>query len=327
MSTPLVSVGIPTYNRPDGLLRTIKQIASQTYGNLEILVSNNASPNPIVAQLLARCAELDPRIRVVNQPENLGILKNFQYVLNHSAGEYFMWAADDDEWDPRFVATCVEQHLQHGLGLVMPGFIRHNRALGARGTAALPKMSGQDRFAEAMAFYDATPHSIMYGLHRRSAIAWFGAAEPDGADDEYMVVRQILEHGVLTLPDQVLYVAGIEDATYQIKFPKEAADRYFFQGRRLLHFARLILECTTLSDLQKIALMKRVLMCKMSFVMNFEAELRHPDQLALTRLLYVFLSHLDVSQLGLYAHLLAQANASLASQSANAAARQVAVAA
>ncbi len=34
MSTPLVSVGIPTYNRPDGLLRTIKQIASQTYGNL-----------------------------------------------------------------------------------------------------------------------------------------------------------------------------------------------------------------------------------------------------------------------------------------------------
>jgi glycosyltransferase involved in cell wall biosynthesis len=324
MSTPLVSVGIPTYNRPDGLLRTIKQIASQTYTNLEILVSNNASPNPVVAQLLARCAELDPRIRFVNQPENLGILKNFQYVLNHSAGEYFMWAADDDEWDPNFVAACVDGLQQHDVGLVMPGFLRHNRALGVKGTSTLPKMTGQNRFAEAMAFYESTPHSIMYGLHRRDAIAWFGTAEFDGADDEFMVVRQILEHGVLTLPEQVLYVAGIEDAAYQIKFPKEAEDRYFFQGRRLLHFARLILECKALTDVQKLALMKRVLMGKMSFVMNFEADLRHPDQLALTRLLYVFLSHLDVSQLGLYAHLMAQTNASLATQ---AAARQEAVAA
>lgn len=322
MTTPLVSVGIPTYNRPDGLLRTIKQIASQTYTNLEILVSNNASPNPVVAQLLARCAELDPRIKVVNQPENLGMLKNFQYVLNHSAGEFFMWAADDDEWAAGFIATCVEQHLQHDVGLVMPGFLRHNRALGVRGTAALPKMTGQNRYAEAMAFYEATPHSIMYGLHRRSAITWFGAVESDGADDEYMVVRQILEHGVLTLPEQVLYVAGIEDATYQIKLPKEADDRYFFQGRRLLHFARLILECPALADVQKIDLMKRVLLGKMSFVMNFESELRKPEQLALTRLLYVFLSHLDVTQLGRYAQLMAHSNASVAAQ---AAARQDAV--
>ena len=321
--TPLVSVGIPTYNRPDGLLRTIKQIASQSYANLEILVSDNASPNPLVAQLLARCAELDPRIRFVNQPENLGILKNFQYVLNHSVGEYFMWAADDDEWDPNFVAVCVNALQQRDVGLVMPGFLRHNRALGVKGTASLPRMTGQNRFAEAMAFYDATPHSIMYGLHRRSAIAWFGAAELDGADDEYMVLRQILEHGVLTLPEQVLYVAGIEDATYQIKFPKEADDRYFFQGRRLLHFARLMLECKSLTDLQKIALMKRVFLCKMSFVLSFEAEMRHPDQLALTRLLYVFLSNLDVSQLGRYTQLLAQSNASLVAQVA---ARQDAVA-
>lgn len=327
MTTPLVSVGIPTYNRPDGLLRTIKQIASQTYANLEILVSNNASPNPMVAALLARCAELDPRIRVVNQAENLGILKNFQYVLNHSAGEYFMWAADDDEWDPGFIATCIDQHLRNDVGLVMPGFLRHNRALGVRGLATLPKMTGQNRFAEAMAFYDATPHSIMYGLHRRSAIAWYGTAELDGGDDEFMVVRQILEQGVLTLPEQVLYVAGIEDATYQIKFPKEADDRYFFQGRRLLYFARLILECKSLSDLQKIALMKRVLLCKMSFVMNFEADMRHPDQLALTRLLYVFLSNLDVGQLGLYAQLMAQTNASLAAQAAQAASQPQAVAA
>lgn len=324
MTAPLVSVGIPTYNRPDGLLRTIQQIASQTYTNLEILVSNNASPNPVVAQLLARCAELDPRIKVVNQPQNLGIFKNFQYVLDHTQGEFFMWAADDDEWDPNFIAACVKGLEQHDVGLVMPGFLRHNRALGARGRAELPKMTGQDRFAEAMAFYDATPHSMMYGLHRRSAIHWFSAADLEGGDDEFMVVHQILQHGVLTLPEQVLYVAGIEDAQYQIKFAKEADDRYFFQGRRLLHFARLILECKALNDTQKLALMKRVLLCKMAFVLTFEAEMRHPDQLALTRLLHHFLSQLHVDQMALYAHLMAQTNATLRAQ---AAARQEPVAA
>ncbi len=313
---PLVSVGIPTYNRPDGLLRTIKQIAGQTYSNLEILVSNNASPNPIVPALLARCAELDPRIRFVNQPENLGILKNFQYVLNHTRGEYFMWAADDDEWDPRFIATCVEAMLGHAVGTVMPGFTRHNRALGRRGLAQLPKMTGQDRYAEVMAFYQATPHSMFYGLHRRGTVAWYGQVAADEADDEYFLVRQILEHGVLTLPEQVLYEAGIDDARYQIKFPKEAEDRYFFLGRRLLHYARLILESKAMTDLQKLDLMKRVLLGKLSFMLNFEAELRHPKQLALARQLYQFVSQIDVNQLGLYAHLVAQVNATLAAQAA-----------
>jgi len=35
-ATPLISVGIPTYNRPEGLERTLQQITSQTYKNLEI---------------------------------------------------------------------------------------------------------------------------------------------------------------------------------------------------------------------------------------------------------------------------------------------------
>jgi len=320
--TPLVSIGIPTYNRPDGLLRTIKHIASQTYTNLEILVSNNASPNPMVAALLARCAELDPRIRVVNQAENLGLHKNFQYVLNHTQGEYFMWAADDDEWEPTFIAVCVGAHLANDVGTVMPGFLRHNRALGLRGTANLPLMTGRDRFADANLFYESLPHSIFYGLHRRSTVAWFGSAPFEGWDDELFVLRQIIEHGVLTMPQRVLYVAGIEDATYQIKFPKEAEDRHFFWGPRLLNYAQLLLNNQALSDIQKLDLMRRVLMSKLKFVLNYDAQLRQPEQLALSGQIYHFLAQLNLGQLRLYTHLLAQTNNSLEAQ---AEARQVAV--
>ncbi|MBU4370171.1 glycosyltransferase [Patescibacteria group bacterium] len=41
----LVSVGIPTYNRPESLRRTLECITSQTYKNLEIIISDNCSPN------------------------------------------------------------------------------------------------------------------------------------------------------------------------------------------------------------------------------------------------------------------------------------------
>src|SRR6185369_14932342 len=43
-STPLVSVGVPTYSRPEGLRRALRALTEQTYENLEIIVSDNASP-------------------------------------------------------------------------------------------------------------------------------------------------------------------------------------------------------------------------------------------------------------------------------------------
>jgi len=120
----------------------------------------------------------------------------------------------------------------------------------------------------------------------------------------------------------VLYVAGIEDATYQIKFPKEAEDRHFFWGPRLLNYAQLLLNNQALSDIQKLDLMRRVLMSKLKFVLNYDAQLRQPEQLALSGQIYHFLAQLNLGQLRLYTHLLAQTNNSLEAQ---AEARQVAV--
>ncbi len=40
----LVSILIPTYNRPEGLRRALKCITGQTYKNLEIIVSDDGYP-------------------------------------------------------------------------------------------------------------------------------------------------------------------------------------------------------------------------------------------------------------------------------------------
>src|SRR3954468_15964215 len=104
---PLVSVGLTSYNRPDGLKRSLDFITGQTYENLQIIVSDNCSDNPAVHSVLREYQQKDRRVIVFNQPENKGAVFNFQFVLQQATGKYFMWAADDDWWDTRFVLAAV----------------------------------------------------------------------------------------------------------------------------------------------------------------------------------------------------------------------------
>jgi glycosyltransferase involved in cell wall biosynthesis len=109
----LVSVGIPTRDRPYGLLQTLTDIASQSHRNLEIIISDNASDDPENVRVAREFADTDGRVVVFAQPQNLGPVANFDFVLRKASGTYFMWAADDDRWENRFVERCVEALKQH----------------------------------------------------------------------------------------------------------------------------------------------------------------------------------------------------------------------
>ena len=107
-SSPLVTVGIPTYNRPEGLEKTLISIINQTYTNLVIIVSDNCSTNPGVLPVLKKFATLDDRVKFIVQEKNLSLVPNFQYLLDNATGKYFMWAADDDQWESTFIERCVQ---------------------------------------------------------------------------------------------------------------------------------------------------------------------------------------------------------------------------
>lgn len=103
----LISIGIPTYNRPAGLKKTLECLTKQTYNDLEIIISDNCSPSSEVQRIALEFAEIDPRIKFHKQPNNMGPAFNFKFVLNQAHGDYFMWAADDDWWDSKFVESIV----------------------------------------------------------------------------------------------------------------------------------------------------------------------------------------------------------------------------
>lgn len=119
---PLVSVGIPTYNRPEGLKRTLECMLAQTYTNLEIIISDNASPNLEVEKIGREYASRDARISYYRQTENHGAMFNFKFVLEQASGQYFMWAADDDTWKDFYIGKLVAELYELGANFVAANF-------------------------------------------------------------------------------------------------------------------------------------------------------------------------------------------------------------
>ncbi len=113
VTKPLVSVGIPTYNRPAGLRHTLECITRQTYRNLEIIVSDNCSPGPETERLVREFMENDPRIRYYRQETNKGPTHNFEFVIAKSTGDYAMYAADDDGWKDTYIERCLQEFLEN----------------------------------------------------------------------------------------------------------------------------------------------------------------------------------------------------------------------
>lgn len=108
---PLVTVGVPAYNRPEGLARALDSILTQTYQNLEVIISDDCSPNSEVAVVGREFENKDKRVKFTRQPRNIGMPANFQFVLEQSSADYFMWVADDDRYSPEFIEKCMVEML------------------------------------------------------------------------------------------------------------------------------------------------------------------------------------------------------------------------
>ena len=99
---PLVSICIPTYNRPDYLERAIRSCLAQTYANFEIIITDN-STNTASAERVATIK--DPRIRYYKNEGNIGAVGSCNRARSLVTGKYVKFLMDDDLIRP----TCLEQ--------------------------------------------------------------------------------------------------------------------------------------------------------------------------------------------------------------------------
>lgn len=176
---PLVSVIVPTRNRPGYLREALASAMAQTYSNFEILVRDNAS-DPATAEVVKEFS--DPRIQYVRHDFNIGPTRNVIEACRAAAGKYVTTLHDDDVWEPTFLEKMIPP-LEADPELAI-GFCDHwiinadgtiNASLTRRNTRQWKRHSlapGKHQPIHALAVVHKTIPLSMAAVMRRDVIDW-----------------------------------------------------------------------------------------------------------------------------------------------------------
>ena len=167
---PLVTIGIPTYNREVLIRRAIESAINQDYLNIEIIISDNNSTDSTLSVCQELCAR-DARIRYIRQPSNVGATRNFAEVLKQASGEYFMWLGDDDYVDLNYISTTLRA-LQHDPSVALAsGLARYYcgaKLINTGREFSIESTTWWRRIAEY--YWKVSDNGVFYGLMRTAAI-------------------------------------------------------------------------------------------------------------------------------------------------------------
>jgi len=281
---PLVSVGIPTYNHPEGLRRTLECITQQTYSNLEIIVSDNCSPGRETEVVVREFMDRDLRIQYFRQEENIGPTLNFQFVLETATGEYFMWAADDDAWEPSYV-SCMVEALENNPDAVL-SFCRFDFiSVDKQPLTPINRSSriiGQDRLYRLLYSCCLMPYvanaNYIYGLIRKDILLKCGGVETRvdayrGAD--IVTLFHLLYYGKFITVDKLLHHYTLRCQLTESLSQRFARQSLYFLVKNYLkwlmgwhqhhHILRVIIKETPLKSPQKIILLTMLYMKELLF--------------------------------------------------------------
>jgi glycosyltransferase involved in cell wall biosynthesis len=105
-SPPQVTICVPVYNGQAHIRETLSSISRQSYRNLNVLISDDASTDGSVE--ICRPFAQDPRFSLTLQPARRGWVANANWLLQTAPGDFVCITPHDDILDERYVETLVE---------------------------------------------------------------------------------------------------------------------------------------------------------------------------------------------------------------------------
>ncbi|MBC1258771.1 glycosyltransferase family 2 protein, partial [Trichormus variabilis] len=114
---PLVSVCIPTYNGEFFIDLALQSIDSQTYNNIELIISDDDSEDKIIEKINIFREKSKKKIYLFTH-ERLGLVNNWNFCISQTQGKYIKFLFQDDILEPnaiREMVTLAEQDEEIGL--------------------------------------------------------------------------------------------------------------------------------------------------------------------------------------------------------------------
>jgi glycosyltransferase involved in cell wall biosynthesis len=108
VSAALFSILTPVYDTPPACLDAcIDSVLAQSFTDWEWVLVDDASPNPVVGEILARAAARDPRLKVRTRAENGGIVAASSDALAAATGTFVTFLDHDDLLDSEALAVMA----------------------------------------------------------------------------------------------------------------------------------------------------------------------------------------------------------------------------
>ena len=197
LTSPKVSICVPTYNRADILPYAIRSVLDQTYQDFELLICDDASTDA-TAEVVGQFS--DPRIRYIRHPQNIKRSRNMRSGYEAAEGEYFIKFDDDDALTPTFLEKTVavlEAYSNVDFVCSDHWIINARNERDEAATAANSQKWGKDKIEEGVVgdlLEETFVHqSLQVGssLFRKSSLdaVDFMRFEADGCEDFDLLVR------------------------------------------------------------------------------------------------------------------------------------------
>lgn len=220
-------MGIPTHNRAPLLAKAIDSILGQTYPNVELIISDNASTDQTEA-ICRGCAARDSRVRYIQQQNNIGSARNFDEVLRLARGDYFVWLADDDWCHKRFIEVLLFELQARPDVILCASDVKVVDANGNDlGEERLERIYPNIPWEKArLAFFEFPISNVVqtvYGLYRTSILKTFGA--PRGVtrrniltNSEVPFLAKLATVGrIMAIPEVLRYYRNHEDSACHLE--------------------------------------------------------------------------------------------------------------
>lgn len=112
-----IDILLATYNGEKYIKEQIESILNQTYKNIKLIISDDCSKDS-TSKILKEYEKKDDRIKLYIQQENLGVVKNIEFLLKKVENKYYMLSDQDDVWLPQKVEKSLEKLKQENADLV-----------------------------------------------------------------------------------------------------------------------------------------------------------------------------------------------------------------
>ncbi|MBR3163409.1 MAG: glycosyltransferase family 2 protein [Clostridia bacterium] len=112
-----IDILLATYNGEKYIKEQIDSILNQTYKNIKLIVSDDCSKDGTV-EILKEYEQKDKRVELHLLQENVGVVKNIEFLLNNVQAPYYMLADQDDYWMPEKVEKSLEKLKKENADLV-----------------------------------------------------------------------------------------------------------------------------------------------------------------------------------------------------------------